>query len=99
MGNYLGGAQLALTFVPSTEFGVAEGLSGLEAALLLGDFAWCLNSERRWKGQVDTSGGNLEVITLCGFEQQSRRKGGGRTVESPFLGLLALRGKTISLDL
>ena len=45
MGNYLGGAQLALAFVPSTELGVAEGLSGFEATLLLGDFAWCLDGE------------------------------------------------------
>lgn len=69
MGNYLGGAQLALTFVPSTELGVAEGLSSLEVALLFGDFAWSLGDEGRWKSQVDTGGGSFEVITLCGFEQ------------------------------
>ena len=49
VGNYLGSTQLALTFMPSTEFGVAEGLSSFEAALLLGDFAWCLGDIRRWK--------------------------------------------------
>ena len=65
----LGGTQPALTFVPGTELGVAEGLSSLEAALLLGDFAWCLGDERRWKSQVDAGGGSLEVVTLCGFKQ------------------------------
>jgi len=67
--NYLGCTQLALTFVPSTEFGVAEGLSGVEAALLLGDFSWCLGGERKWKTQADAGCGSLEIIALCGFEQ------------------------------
>ena len=67
--NYLGCTQLALTFVPSTEFGVTECLSSFEAALLLGDFAWCLSGECRWKRQVDAGCGGLEIITLCEFEQ------------------------------
>ena len=58
-----------MAFVPGTEFGVAEGLGSIEAALLLGDFAWCLGDERRWKGQVDAGGSSVEVITLCGLEQ------------------------------
>lgn len=67
--DYLGCTQLALTFVSSTEFGVAEGLSGFEAALLLGDFAWCLGGERRWKAHVDAGCGSFEIVTLCGFER------------------------------
>ena len=62
--NYLGGTQPALTFVPGTELGVAEGLSSLEAALLLGDFAWCLGGSRGWKSQVDAGCGSVEVIAL-----------------------------------
>jgi hypothetical protein len=69
IGDYLGGTQLALAFVPSTELGVAEGLGSIEAALLLGDFAWRLGDEWRWKGQVDAGGSSVEVITLCRFEQ------------------------------
>jgi hypothetical protein len=69
VGSYLGSTQLALTFVPSTELGVAKGPSSVEVALLLGDFAWCLDGERRWKGHVDAGGGGIEVITLYRFKQ------------------------------
>jgi len=55
--------------MPSMELGVAEGLSSVEATLLLGNFAWRLGGERGWKAQVDTGGGSVEVITLCGFER------------------------------
>ena len=66
--HYLGCTQLALTFVPSVEFGIAEGFSSLKAALLLGDLTWSLGRECGWEGQVDTGCRSLEVITLWGFE-------------------------------
>lgn len=37
--DYLGSTYLPLTLMPSTEFSITEGLSGLEATLFLGDFA------------------------------------------------------------
>jgi len=63
-GDYLGGPQPALTFVPSAELCVAEGFSSFEAALLLGDFAWCLGGRRRWKSQVDAGCSGVEILAL-----------------------------------
>ena len=67
--DYLGSTYLPLTLMPSTEFSITEGLSGLEATLFLGDFARHLRGGRRWKGQVDTGGRGLEVITLREFKR------------------------------
>lgn len=66
--NYLGSTYLALTFVPSTELCVTEGLSGFKAALLFSDFTRSLRDGRRWMGQVNTGGGCFEVIALCGVK-------------------------------
>ena len=53
--------------MPGTELSITEGLGGLKVVLLLGDFAWCLRDEWRWKAQVNAGGGGLEVVTLCGL--------------------------------
>jgi hypothetical protein len=97
--NYLGCTQPALTFVPSTEFGVAEGLSSFEAALLFGDFAWCLGDGRRWKGQVDAGVGALRS-SPCADLSNSKLIRRGRTYSGvALLGLASLAGEDDKLGL
>ena len=96
-------ANLASALVPGLSTVVAESAVRLEVALFVSDPARSLMDMRRWKreGLAGGRGGKVVALHVKQIQQnrQNRMKTRTRTVESPFLGLLALRGNTMSLAL
>ena len=97
-------ANLASALVPGLGTAVTESAVRLEGALFVSDLARCLvgMSRRKRKCLAGSRGG--KVVALQRYSRFSKTlkvemKPQTRTVESPFLGLLALRGKTTSLVL
>lgn len=97
----LGFPDFAGTCVPLVGTGVAEGPVGFELAFFCGDFARCLVWDCFGKGEGSPCCLNGKSVTLqfCQKNENRRDKKKRPTVESPFLGFLALRGKTINLSL